>query len=213
MVIRNILSKLIFIIIFCFSAFFVGGCVKRSVPLPQLPLESREVEKNGSPVEDLSRYILAAEDVLEVLVWRNENLSRTVTIRPDGKISLPLIGEVQAAGLAPTQLRDAIKERLKEYKETPEVSVVVREVNSLSVFVLGEVVRPGKLQLRSETTLLQAITLVGGFTQFANYNNIVLLRKEGDRETRIRIKYRDIINGKNPSGNVVLRRGDTVLVP
>lgn len=160
-----------------------------------------------------SDYFLGPEDVLDVLVWKNEDLSRSVAIRPDGKISLPLIGDVQAAGLTSSQLRDSIKERLGEYKETPEVSVIIREVNSFSVFVLGEVARPGKFQLRSETTLLQALTLSGGFTQYAVLENIILLRRVAGRETRRRIRFSDIIDGKDPDANVVLQRGDTIVVP
>ncbi len=173
------------------------------------PKASRKMEVN----EPTSDYILGAEDVLEVLVWRNESLSRTVTIRPDGKISLPLIGEIQAAGLAPTQLRDTIKERLKEYKETPEVSIIVREINSFSIFITGEIAHPGKLQLRSFTTFLQGIILSGGFTQNADTNRILLLRREGNREVRMNINYADIVNGTNPNSNLILQRGDTIVVP
>ena len=158
-------------------------------------------------------YIFGAEDVIEILVWKNVELSRIVFVRPDGKISLPLIGDVQATGLTPSELRDSIKVLLRRYKKTPEVSVIVREINSLSIFLVGVVVQPGKIQLRSETTLLQVITLAGGFTEFANRKKIVLLRKENGRERRFKINYNDILSGKNPEGNVVLRRGDTILVP
>jgi polysaccharide export outer membrane protein len=188
-----------------------GACAARQKAVSQSEhqiTEAQEVTLSAS-----GEYVLGAEDVLEILVWRNEALSRTVSIRPDGKISLPIIGDLQAAGLTATQLRDSIKERLQEYKETPEVSVIIREVNSLAVFILGEVARPGKLQLRSETTLLQALSLSGGFTQYADPDNILLLRRENGGETRIRVRYKDIVSGKNPDGNLLLRRGDTILVP
>ncbi len=158
-------------------------------------------------------YIFGAEDVIEVLVWKNTDLSRIVFIRPDGKISLPLIGDVQASGLTPSELRDSVKVLLRRYKKTPEVSVIVKEINSLSIFLVGEVLQPGKIQLRSETTLLQVITLAGGFTEFANRKKIVLLRKENGRERRFKINYNDILSGENPEGNIILRRGDTILVP
>lgn len=170
-------------------------------------------EQRGGGVSVSGDYILGAEDILEVLVWRNEGLSRTVLIRPDGKISLPLIGDLQAAGLTTTQLRDSIKKHLEDYKETPEVSIIVREINSLSVFVTGEVVHPGKLQLRSDTTLLQALSLAGGFTKFADVDNILLLRREKGRETRMQISYKKIVSGKNPGGDILLQRGDTIVVP
>lgn len=192
------------------------ACAKK--PSNMLPSEqghsgSQVMERNQDPVAASEDYVLGSEDVLEVLVWRDEGLSRTVSIRPDGKISLPLIGDVPAAGFTPAQIRDSIIERLREYKETTEVSVIVKEINSLSVFVVGEVLRPGKLQLRSKTTLLQAITLSGGFTQYADPNEILVLRQEGEREKRMRISYKEIITGKNPAANIVLQRGDTIVVP
>lgn len=186
-----------------------GACAARQKGVPRSEDQMAQVQESTISEE----YILGAEDLIEILVWRNEALSRTVSIRPDGKISLPIIGDLQAAGLTATQLRDSIKEHLQEYKETPEVSVIIREVNSLAVFILGEVARPGKLQLRSETTLLQALSLSGGFTQYADPDNILLLRREKGAETRIRVRYKDIISGRNPDGNVLLRRGDTILVP
>lgn len=180
-------------------------------PLAPMKAQTGEPVKSNAP--SMPDYLLGAEDLLEVLVWKNESLSRTTFIRPDGKISLPLIGDLQAAGLTSAQLRDSIKERLREYKETPEVSIIVREINSFSVFVMGEVARPGKLQLRSETTLLQALSLAGGFTKFADVNNILLLRRENGRETRLQINYKKIVAGKVPGGDVLLQRGDTIVVP
>lgn len=158
-------------------------------------------------------YILGPEDVLDILVWKNQDLSRSVTIRPDGKISLPLLGDIQAAGLTASQLTDSISEKLGEFKETPEVSIVVREVNSFAIFVLGEVARPGKFQLRSETTLLQALTLSGGFTQYAAQDRIVVLRRVAGQETRMQVRFDDIVSGKDPGANVILQRGDTIVVP
>lgn len=158
-------------------------------------------------------YILGAEDLIEVMVWKNPDLSGTVFVRPDGKISLPLIGDLQAAGLTSIELRDSIKVLLRRYKKTPEVSVIVREINSFSIFFVGEVVQPGKIQLKSETSFLQAVTMVGGFTEFANVKKIVLLRRENGQERRIRINYNDIISGKSSDSNVMLKRGDTILVP
>lgn len=188
-----------------------GGCAKGQ--RVDSHMEKQKGEMQETAVSASEDYTLGAEDVVEILVWKNEALSRTVSLRPDGKISLPIVGDIQAAGLTATQLRDSVKERLREFKETPEVSVIVREVNSLAVFVMGEVARPGKLQLRSQTTLLQAISLSGGFTQYADPENILLLRREGGGETRIRIRYKDIVSGRNPDGNLLLQRGDTIVVP
>ena len=164
----------------------------------------------GAGIDD---YRLGSEDEIEVLVWKNADLSRTVLVRPDGKISLPLLGELQAAGHTPAELKDAIRDRLKEYKETPEVSIIVKGINSFSVFVMGEVVHPGRIQLRSETTLLQAITQAGGFTKFADSDRIVLLRRAGGQEIHMRLNFKEIIKGKSADKNVLLQRGDTIVVP
>jgi len=172
---------------------------------PSLPSDSIDA--------DASDYILGSEDLIEVMVWKNPDLSTTVFVRPDGKISLPLIGDLQAAGLTSIELRDSIKVLLRRYKKTPEVSVIVREINSFSIFFVGEVIQPGKINLKSETSFLQAITMVGGFTEFADVKKIVLLRRENGRERRIKINYKDIVDGDDPDGNIMLKRGDTVLVP
>jgi polysaccharide export outer membrane protein len=183
------------------------------VSAAEVPPEPEVFQPEPEVLEYVPEYVIGVEDVLDIHVWKNETLSRVVLVRPDGKISLPLIGDVQAAGLVPIQLRDAIKTRLKAYQETPEVSVILKEIGSFSVFVMGEVEHPGKLQLRSHITLLQALTLVGGFTRFADHDNILLLRKQGGDEIRMRIRYRDIITGRNPDHNVQLERNDTIVVP
>lgn len=207
----------IFIVIYLILMGFLTACVQHPgrTSSAEVAVIEGDPDTRSVPASPFaaSEYLLGPEDVLDVLVWKNEDLSRTVAIRPDGKVSLPLIGDVQAAGLTSSQLRDSIKERLREYKETPEVSILVREINSFSVFVLGEVARPGKFQLRSETTLLQALTLSGGFTQYAALDRIVLLRRIGGRETRMKIRFNDIVDGKDPEANVVLQRGDTIVVP
>jgi polysaccharide export outer membrane protein len=207
-------------------SLFIGACAQRRSTLatrseknenkffksnpsiPQTPASAGSQNKEVSP-----DYILGSEDIIEVLVWKNENLSKIVAIRPDGKISLPLVGDIHAAGLTTSQLRESIKEKLKDFKESPEVSVIVRDINSLVVYITGEVVHPGKLMLRSDTSLLQAIVMAGGFTQFASSNKIILLRRIGGIETRKVIRYKDIVSGKKPEDDVILLRGDTIVVP
>jgi polysaccharide export outer membrane protein len=163
-------------------------------------------------------YLMGPEDVLEIIVWKNQTLSKVVTVRPDGKVSLPLIGDLQATGITPIQLRDEISERLTPYyREPPEVSVIVQQVNS-HFYILGEVQRPGRYVVKSGTKIIQAIALAGGFTPFASTNNIVLLRNgaesnNGHHESAIKIPYRDIISGKNLQANLPLRTGDTIIVP
>ncbi len=189
---------------------------KAALKVDRMSIESQTNEPSSrakSLNDEVGDYVIGPEDVLEIIVWKNEELSKVVTVRPDGRISLPLIGDIQAADVTADTLRKSIRERLKAFQKVPAVSVIIQQVNSFSVFVMGEVARPGKLQLRSDTTLLQAITLSGGFTEFAAVKKIILLRRESGREQRIKINYNDIVTGKNPDGNILLNRGDTIVVP
>jgi len=159
------------------------------------------------------QYVIGPEDVLDVAVWNNTQLTRTVPVRPDGKISLPLLSDVQAAGLTPMQLRDKIAAALAEFMPNPEVSVTVLEVRSYRVSVLGEVQKPGVLQLKAPTTVLEAIALAGGFRDFASPSKIVIFRKDDRGETqRLRFNYNRAV-GAAGEENVTLRSGDVVVVP
>lgn len=163
-------------------------------------------------------FLLGPEDVLEVTVWRNQDLSRTVVVRPDGKISLPLVGDVQASGLSASQVAEKIAARLTEFKENPNVSVSVREVNSYFVYVLGEVQRPGKYPVKSYATVLQGVSLAGGFTNFAAKNRMAVLRtvtkSSGDQhQIRIPVPYDELVSGRGEIENFILKSGDTIVVP
>ena len=177
-------------------------------------LRSLEAAEKSSLIVT-SDYIIGPEDVLEITVWRNTDLSKLVAVRPDGRISLPLVGDVGAAGRTATQLAEAISEKLKEFKENPQVSIVVREVNSYAIYVLGEVTKPGKYPLKSKTTLLQAITLASGFTSAAARNKIVVFRfgELGGKDTKIKASYDDIIMRDESPQNIQLKPGDTIVVP
>ena len=159
------------------------------------------------------QYLIGPEDVLYINVWREEALTRTILVRADGKISLPLVDDVQAAGLTPLQLKQSLTEKLRKFIDNPNVSVVVTEANSFKVYVTGEVRTPGVYRLRSETTLLQIIPMAGGFTDWANQKKILIVRKEGGKERRITANYKNILAGEDLSSNVVLRPGDTIIVP
>jgi polysaccharide export outer membrane protein len=159
------------------------------------------------------QYVIGPEDVLYIHVWKEEALTRTVPVRMDGKISLPLIQEVKAAGLTPLQLKEVLMRKFKEFIENPIVSVTVTEVNSYKVFVMGQVKTPGVHRLRSETTLTQIIVMAGGFTEWANQRKIVIVRKEDGREKRIKVNYKKIMDSGNPNSDVILKAGDTVVVP
>jgi len=190
-----------------------------SVPAPE-PRPALTVEK-ASLVEKSSLivtrdYIIGPEDVLEITVWRNQDLSRLVQVRPDGRISLPLIGDVTAVGKTPVQLTAEISTKLKEYKESPTVAIVVKEVNSYAIYVLGEVGKPGKYPLKTKTTLLQGITVAGGFTPTAARNRLVVFRfnDNGNNGTeKLKASYDDIVLRDGSQQNLELKPGDTIVVP
>ncbi len=160
-------------------------------------------------------YIMGPEDVLEITVWKNADLSKQVQVRPDGRISLPLIGDVSAVGRTAGQLTEEISARLKSYMENPTVSILVKEVNSYQIYVLGEVNSPGKYPLKSKTTLLQAITIAHGFTQVAARNKIVVFRfgKDGEGLHKIKASYDDIVLRDGSDQNIELKPGDQIVVP
>jgi polysaccharide biosynthesis/export protein len=155
-------------------------------------------------------YRIGAEDLLQVSVWKNEALTRTVPVRPDGKISLPLVNDVQAAGLTTLELRDVLTRKLAEYMPNPEVSVIVTDIRSLKVSVIGEVAKPGRYELKSWTTVLDVLAMAGGFTQFASRSKIIILQQDGATMKRIPFNYNRIAGEQE---NFYLRSGDIVLVP
>ena len=159
------------------------------------------------------QYRIGPEDILAISVWKNEAMSRTVPVRPDGMISLPLLDDVQAAGLTPMQLRDVIVKRLVDYMPAPEVSVIVTEVRSFKVSVMGEVARPARYELKSVTTVLDVLAQAGGFNQFANRSRIVILRPNGKAMQRIPFNYNKVISSGGEDENLYLQSGDIVLVP
>ncbi len=204
---------------FCFiSALFLVGAVdglaQTGSSNPSGTVHSGDATDKSSLIVT-SDYIIGPEDVLEITVWKNNDLSKTVQVRPDGRISIPLIGDVSAVGRTSVQLTQEISDGLKSYMENPTVSIVVKEVNSYSIFVLGEVVKPGKLPLKTKTTLLQAITLAGGFSPVAARNKIVIFRfgKDGEGLTKIKASYDDIILRDGTKQNIELKPGDQIVVP
>ncbi len=171
-------------------------------------------ETNGQWKDPGGDYRIGPEDVLEISVWKNADLSKTVTVRPDGKISLPLIGDLEAAGHTAAQMKEEIVAKLKKYQETAVVSVIVQAVNSYRVFVVGEVKTPGPYLLKTRTTILQAIAMAGGFTQFASKNKMMLVRSKGDgSDERIRVSFDDLVYGGDRQENLILKAGDTIFVP
>ncbi len=166
-----------------------------------------------NPVPPPPGYVIGADDVLQILFRYDPDLTTEVTVRPDGMISLPLLSDVQAAGLTPEQLRDKVIEVAKRYIEDPSVTVIVRTINSRKVFITGEVARPGPYNLTTSTTVLQLIAMAGGLTEFADKGKITVMRMENGKPVSFRFNYKDVANGRNLKQNIELRPGDTVIVP
>lgn len=170
----------------------------------------------SSPAETVaadSLYRIGAQDVLRIDVWKEDQLTRTVPVRPDGKITLPLLNDVQAVGLTPMELAAVIRDELKKYITNPQVTVSVAEINSRRIYVNGEVNKSGAYQLLPRMTVLQALSGSGGFTAFARIKNIYVLRNENGKPVKIPFNYKQAIAGKNPEQNIELQPGDVVVVP
>ena len=163
-------------------------------------------------LNDARDYKIGPEDLLDISVWKNPELSRTVPVRPDGKVSLPLVNDIQASGLTPTALRQQLVERLSEFIPSPEVAVIVREVHSMKVAVVGSVKTPGRYELKSAATVLEMIALAQGFTDFAARDRVVVLRQENGETKRIPFNYRKVAAGDEQS-NLVVQSGDIIVVP
>lgn len=180
--------------------------------LPTTPVARPAMAAVPTPIELATAYQIGPEDVLEISVWKNPELSRTVPVRPDGKVSLPLVNDIQAAGLTPIDLRDQVTAKLSEYIPAPEVSVIVREVHSRKVTVAGAVKLPGRYELKSTMTVLEVIALAQGLTDFASRDRIVILRQNGQKTERIPFNYRKISDAAQQD-NFLIRPGDIVFVP
>jgi polysaccharide export outer membrane protein len=170
-------------------------------------------EARLEPPREDAAYRIGSEDVLQVSVWNNEAMSRTAPVRPDGRISLPLLNDVQAAGLTPMELRQELMRRLADYMPHPEVSVIVTEVRSFKVAVIGQVPRPDRYELRSAATVMDVLAMAGGFTEFASRSRIVVIRSEGEKTMRIPFDYDKVREGETGQKNFRLRAGDIVVVP
>ena len=158
-------------------------------------------------------YVIGPLDVVEVLFWKDKDLSAEVVVRPDGKISLPLLNEIDAGGLTPEQLRLRVLESARRFVEDPTATVVVKQINSRNVYIMGEVLKPGTFPLGGPTSVLQLIAVAGGMTEFAARDDIVLMRTVDGQTVRHRVKYNDVLKGKNLEQNLLLQPGDTVVVP
>lgn len=157
-------------------------------------------------------YVIGPDDVLHVAVWKEADLTATLPVRPDGKISLPLLNDVQAAGLTPMQLASSLTEKLKKYLADPRVTVVVAQINSKRIYMVGEVARTGAMPMLPNMTVLQALS-TAGLTQFANTKKIYVMRNQDGKQVKMPVNYRKLVKGQDVDRNYVLRPGDTIVVP
>jgi len=207
---RRLVHLFAAVTLLCFTAdLWAQGGQDKSAP-PEKPADTAAATQTKAANEDPS-YKIGTEDVLTINVWKENDISRTVPVRPDGKISLPLLNDVQAEGLTPQQLAASIREGLKKYMSEPEVTVIVSAVNSRKVYVMGEVSKPGAQPLLSGMTALQALANAGSFTQFASLKGIYVLRKENGKQTRLPFNYKSVVKGNQP--DLELKAGDTIVVP
>src|ERR1039457_5509621 len=159
-----------------------------------------------------AEYVIGPEDVLHIAVWKEAALTATLPVRPDGKISLPLLDDVQAAGLTPKQLAESVTEKLKKYIADPHVTVVVTSINSKRIFMVGEVMHPGATSMLPNMTVLQALSSAG-LSQFANTKRIYVLRTENGKQRKLPVNYRQLVKGAQIEQNYLLQPGDTIVVP
>lgn len=158
-------------------------------------------------------YVIGPADVLSVVFWRDKEMSAEVTVRPDGKISLPLLNEIYAAGFTPEQLRDKVTKAAERYIDDPNATVVVKEINSRKVFITGSIEKPGTFTLAGPMTVLQLIAMAGGLKEYADKSKIVILRSENGKSTGFQFNYKQVVEQKKMSQNIELKPGDTVIVP
>jgi polysaccharide export outer membrane protein len=175
------------------------------------PQSSQQVVVRSEEDPD-NAYAIGIGDVVEISVWKNPELTTTVPVRPDGRISVPLLGDIQAAGMTPLALKETLTAGFSEFVTAPGVSVVIKEINSQKVFVTGEVATPGAYDLKPRTKLMQAIAMAGGLTPYAKGRAIVL-RDRGGKDRRYQIELDGIVSGRRPGDNLVLQAGDTIIVP
>jgi polysaccharide biosynthesis/export protein len=181
---------------------------------PATPKQPSATASPAQPSEAaVDTYIIGPQDVLQITVWKEPDLSGAVPVRPDGKISLALLNDVDAAGLTPTQLAQSLATRMKKYVAEPQVTVIVTQINSRRVYVLGQVMRPGAMPLTPDMTIIQAITTAGGLTQFADGKKSYVLRFDKGVQIRIPVNYKLLVKGEKMDANILLKAGDTIVVP
>ena len=199
--------------VFLFGWTFLATTAWAQGPDKNVSTASRKTAEPATATNANTDYRIGPQDVLRIDVWKEPDISRTIPVRPDGKISLPLMNDVQAAGQTAMELAAQIREGLTKYINSPQVTVTVTEINSRRIYVTGEVMRPGAQPLLPNMTALQALTSSGGFTQFAKTRSIYILRTEGGQQVKHPFNYKAVLDGKHPEDNIPLQPGDVIVVP
>jgi polysaccharide biosynthesis/export protein len=203
--VRNIVRAIVFFVMVCGVGFLQ---------------QSMAAEKTGASTEETKKevvgdpsYVIGPTDVLGIHVWKEPDFSRDVLVRPDGQITLPLIGDIQASGKTTLQLKILVAKRLKDFIDNPEVTVILLESHSKKFFIIGKVNEPGTYQLSPNMTVLQALSLAGGLAEWADKDSIRVIRRSGGKEEIIKFNYKKVISGKNLEQNILLKPYDTIVVP
>ena len=206
---RNIASLLVVVL----AAPAFGQAPKPAPPQTSAPASPTPGVVAAPAVTLPPDYVIGPDDLLGIVYWKDKDMTTDAHVRPDGRIALPLLNEVQAAGLTPEQLREKLTEESRKYMEDPNITVVVRAINSRKVFITGEVNKPGPYPLAGPTSVMQLIAMAGGLREYANSKGIVIMRTENGKPISLKFNYKDVIAGKNLKQNVELKPGDTVVVP
>ena len=198
------------------SVVFAAGAIVAAQQAQSLPPTPNRTPPGATAATALTLptgYVIGPSDVLSVVFWRDKDMSADVTVRPDGNISLPLLNDIPAAGLTPDQLRSKLVDAASKYIEDPNATVLVKEIHSRNVFITGNVAKPATYPLNGDMTVLQLIAIAGGLQEYADAKNIVVIRAENGRTQYHKFNYKDVVRQKNVAQNIMLKPGDTVVVP
>ena len=196
----------------CGLALTMVGCARAKAACDQVPTPPVKPAQTA-PTAPAAHYVIGADDVLAIRFWGQNDMSAEVNVRPDGRVTLPLLNDIQAAGLTPEQLRDNLVEAAQKFVEDPNATVTVKQINSRKVFITGQVEKPGPYSLTGSTTVLQLIAMAGGLKEFADGKNISLMRADGVGQVIFEFNYQEVLKRKNLQQNIELRPGDTIVVP
>jgi polysaccharide export outer membrane protein len=209
---RNAVSGVLILLVVWSAGWLIPGPLMAQKPAAAPAASDPStvpIKPDNSAAVDPKTYVIGAQDILMIKVWREQDFTGPYTVRPDGKITIPLVGDVQASGLTPERLGEQLKQGLSDYINSPDVSVSLQAVNSKKFFITGEVMRAGEYPLAIPTKVFDALSNAGGFRDFANKKKIIIIRGA----ERIKFNYQDILKGKNLEQNILLENGDTVVVP